>query len=54
MSKVENAKATAAQLWVTGCPGYAINLSGNLEASDNISVLYLLEMIAQGLKNQGG
>jgi glycolate oxidase iron-sulfur subunit len=52
--KIENAKATAAQLWVTGCPGCAINLSGNLEASDNLSVVHLLEMIEQGLNNQGG
>ncbi len=48
--KVENAKATGAELWITGCPGCSINLSGNLKESDNITVLHLLEMIEQGLK----
>lgn len=48
--KVKNAKHTGAKIWVTGCPGCSINLSGNLQQSDNISVSHVLELIEMGLK----
>jgi len=47
--KIKNAKATGADLWVTGCPGCSINLSGNLQEEDNISVEHILLLIEQGL-----
>ena len=48
--KIENARATGANLWVTGCPGCSINLSGNLQEEDNISVEHILVLIEQALK----
>lgn len=49
--KIDNAKATGAELWVTGCPGCSLNLSGNLSESDNISVEHVLQLIERTLKD---
>jgi glycolate oxidase iron-sulfur subunit len=48
--KIKNARATEADLWVTGCPGCSINLSGNLQEEDTISVEHILLLIEQALK----
>jgi glycolate oxidase iron-sulfur subunit len=48
--KIKNARATGADLWVTGCPGCSINLSGNLEEADTLSVEHILLLIDQALK----
>ncbi|MCK5686204.1 (Fe-S)-binding protein, partial [bacterium] len=48
--KVENAKATGADLWVTGCPGCSINLAGNLQETDTLSVEHILMLIERGIK----
>ena len=48
--KIKTAKETGADLWVTGCPGCSINLSGNLQEEDNISVEHILLLIEQALK----
>ncbi len=38
--KVANANATGARFWVTDCPVCRINLGGNLEESDTLSVVH--------------
>ncbi len=43
--KIENAKKTGAEIWLTDCPVCRINLSGNLKESDNIIVKHPVEMI---------
>jgi len=48
--KIKNARATGADLWVTGCPGCSINLSGNLQEEDQISVEHILLLIGQALE----
>lgn len=51
--KIRNAIATGADTWITGCPGCSINLSGNLQESDNITIEHILLLIEQGLNKQG-
>ncbi len=48
--KIKSARETGADLWVTGCPGCNINLSGNLQETDNISVEHILLLIERALK----
>lgn len=48
--KIKSARKTGADLWVTGCPGCNINLSGNLQETDNISVEHILLLIERALK----
>ena len=43
--KIENAKKTGAQIWLTDCPVCRINLSGNLKGDDNLIVKHPVEMI---------
>ena len=43
--KIENAKKTGAQIWLTDCPVCRINLAGNLKENDNIIVKHPVEMI---------
>lgn len=47
--KIENARATGARYWVTGCPGCRVNLAGNLSDTDGITVLHPVELVARGL-----
>ncbi len=46
--KIENAKKTGAEIWLTDCPVCRINLSGNLKENDNIMVKHPVEMIGLG------
>ncbi|MEN8212522.1 MAG: (Fe-S)-binding protein [Thermodesulfobacteriota bacterium] len=43
--KIENAKKTGAEIWLTDCPVCRINLSGNLKKNDNLKVKHPVEMI---------
>jgi glycolate oxidase iron-sulfur subunit len=47
--KIDNARATGARLWATGCPGCRVNLAGNLEDRDRIRVLHPVELVAMQL-----
>ncbi len=49
--KIENARETGADLWLTGCSGCSINLTGNLSETDTISVENILVLIKRTLKN---
>ena len=48
--KVTHARDTGAELWVTGCPGCSINLAGNLQETDTLSVEHILMLIERGIK----
>jgi len=48
--KIENAEATGANYWVTGCPGCAVNLSGNLPDNAKISMIHPALLISRALK----
>jgi glycolate oxidase iron-sulfur subunit len=48
--KVENAVATGATHWVTGCPGCTVNLAGNLPDNAKISLIHPAQLISQALK----
>ena len=43
--KIENAKKTGAEIWLTDCPVCRINLAGNLKGDDNLIVKHPVEMI---------
>jgi len=45
--KVSNAKGSGAELWVTGCPGCHLNLSGNIDDGDNLSVLHPIQVVSK-------
>ncbi|MBW2369379.1 MAG: (Fe-S)-binding protein [Deltaproteobacteria bacterium] len=48
--KIENAMATDANYWVTGCPGCTVNLSGNLPDDAKISMIHPVQLISRALK----
>lgn len=49
-SKIENAVASGARSWVTGCPGCRVQLSGHQSRKGMLAVCHPLEVIARGLK----
>jgi len=48
--KVQGAMATGAELWVTGCPGCRINLTGYLQPEADLKVVHPVEVIAAALR----
>lgn len=47
--KIENALATGAKYWLTGCPGCTVNLAGNLSDTDTIAVMHPVQLVEQAL-----
>ncbi len=47
--KIENARASGATIWATGCPSCQINLTGNLEPGDRLSVLHPIKLVEEAL-----
>lgn len=47
--KIDNALATGAKYWATGCPGCTVNFSGNLP-DDTISMIHPVQIILAALK----
>lgn len=47
--KIDNAKATGAEFWATGCPGCDVHLSGNLADGDGITVCHPVQLIEMGM-----
>lgn len=44
--KVSNARNSGADLWLTGCPGCHLNLSGNLEDGDTLRILHPVQVVS--------
>lgn len=51
-AKINNARATGARIWVTGCPGCHIQLSGNLKPDDKITLSHPVQLTAAALKKE--
>lgn len=49
-TKITNARATGARIWATGCPGCSIQLSGNLDPDDRITLRHPVQLAAAALK----
>ena len=49
-SKINNARATGARIWATGCPGCSVQLAGNLTSTDQIKLRHPVQLVAAGLK----
>ncbi len=47
--KIENARRSGADWWVTGCPGCRVQLAGNLPDEEQIGVCHPLEIVAKGV-----
>ena len=45
--KIENAQVTGAELWLTGCPGCRMNLSGNMPDQGGLAVKHPIEVVAR-------
>lgn len=45
--KIENARNTGASLWLTGCPGCRINLQGNMDEGEELTVQHPIEVVAK-------
>lgn len=48
--KIDNAFASGARTWATGCPGCRVQLSGNLPRKGGLDVCHPLEIVARGLE----
>jgi glycolate oxidase iron-sulfur subunit len=48
--KIKNARATGAALWATGCPGCNLNLSSNLQVTDELRVVHPIQVVARSLR----
>ena len=49
-AKIRNASATGALLWVSGCPGCRVQLSGHLPDDEELLPIHPVELIVQGLR----
>ncbi|MDZ7760382.1 MAG: (Fe-S)-binding protein [Desulfovermiculus sp.] len=45
-SKIDNAQNTAADIWLTGCPGCRMNLAGNLDQDSNLQLQHPIQVVA--------
>lgn len=48
--KIQNARATGARLWATGCPSCRIQLAGNLADTDDITVVHPVQVVGEALR----
>jgi len=48
--KIDNAAATGATVWASGCPSCRINFLGNLEETQNMKVLHPVQLVQQALR----
>ena len=49
--KIDNARATGAELWAAGCPGCRLNLAGNLDDTDKIELIHPIQLVAASLSS---
>lgn len=47
--KVSNARDSGADLWLTGCPGCRLNLSGNLDDGDHLRILHPIQLVSKSI-----
>ena len=48
-AKIQNAAATGARIWATGCPGCRVQLSGNLPRKGMLELCHPVEVVSQAL-----
>jgi glycolate oxidase iron-sulfur subunit len=49
-AKIQNASATGARIWATGCPGCRVQLSGNLPREGMLEFCHPVEVVSYGLR----